>query len=79
MIFDLLKSLSEKSLSNIYLGSLDHTAILRKGETGEIIHKFIGHEGPVWSCDMNSDATIVATASEDCTVYAFIYFFFPHF
>ncbi|XP_040375488.1 serine-threonine kinase receptor-associated protein isoform X2 [Rosa chinensis] len=48
--------------------SEDHTAILRNGETGGFIHKFEGHEGQVWSCDINSMGRLAATASEDCTV-----------
>ncbi len=36
--------------------------------TGEIIGKFIGHEGPVWAASPSSDGRYLASASSDQTV-----------
>ncbi|KAL6502384.1 hypothetical protein OROHE_024662 [Orobanche hederae] len=64
-------SFSPKTLNGVQLSlsaSEDHSAILRNGDTGEFIYKFVGHQAQIWGCSINLDATRCATASEDRTV-----------
>lgn len=46
---------------------VDGKAMLRKGETGDWVGTFSGHTGAIWTCDIDSGATRLVTASADYT------------
>ncbi|KAH8401594.1 hypothetical protein KR009_006744, partial [Drosophila setifemur] len=62
-------SFSKVCESGYYLASAgqDKLAVLRHGDTGDWIGNLEGHEGGVWGVCLNEDATLLATASADCT------------